>query len=179
MVKRELVSEQIDKRTFALARHLVASYVASRAGLKELGLLRSDRDVAGDLAEWIASKHLGLKIAQSTVQKGYDAIDSENKTYQIKSRRVASLSDSTSFDFRASDLQFHYLVTVFFDLEFDVLAIYLIERDVVCELSRQTASTLRFRWNRKTAADSRVKLRYQRLGDSDFRRALGNAANSA
>ena len=91
------------------------------------------------------------------MEKHVDAKDAAERTYQIKSRIVRSMSQNTSFDFRASELAFDFLIAVFFDQSFDVLAVLRIPRNVVTALSHQTASTLRFRWNRACANDSRIE----------------------
>jgi hypothetical protein len=163
MVNEPLFSDPVIQDRFAIARHLLACYNASRDGLKELKILRNERTVQGDLAEWIVARRLGLNVVPSTVMKDIDAVHPRTKkTYQIKSRIVQHTQQSTSFDFRGATPQFDYLVAVFFDLRFDVLRIIQVERDVVQELSTTTASTRRFRWKRSVAADPRVKTIYHR-----------------
>ncbi len=102
MASDSLIPDLIARQKFAVARHLVACYHASRAGLKELQIIRSDRNIQGELAEWVAAQHFGLTLSTSQVQKHVDAVDPvTNDRYQIKARVVKSLSESTSFDFRS------------------------------------------------------------------------------
>jgi hypothetical protein len=49
------------------------------------------------------------------VEKHVDAKDATERTYQIKSRVVTSMSQNTSLDFRASELAFDFLIAVFFN----------------------------------------------------------------
>jgi|SRR5437016_1044208 len=142
---------------FAVAGHLIGCYLSSRAGLKELGILRTERTLQGDFAEWLVAHLLDLELSRSTVEKHVDASDTSGRTYQIKSRIVTGMSDSTSFDFRSSELVFDFLVAVFFDPSLSVLAVLRMPRDVVTALSHQTASTLRFRWNRASVDDPRIE----------------------
>jgi len=143
--------------TLAVAGHLIACYLSARAGLKQLGILRTERTLQGDFAEWLVAHLLDLKLSPSSVERHIDATDAAGRTYQIKSRIVTGMSESTSFDFRASELAFDFLIAVFFDQSFDVFAVLRIPRDVVAALSHQTASTLRFRWSRACADDSRIE----------------------
>jgi hypothetical protein len=140
----------------AVAGHLIACYHASRAGLKELGLLRTDRTLQGDFAEWLAAQLLDLRLSDNTVEKHIDATDAAGKTYQIKSRVVTSLSQSSGFDFRNGDLSFDFLVAVFFDPSFRVLAVLRIPRDVVRAHFRSSPTKSSFRWTRACASDPRV-----------------------
>ena len=140
-----------------LAECFIKSYIAAREGLTKLGILRSQRTLQVDYAEWLCAKLLGLKLEPNLVQKGYDAKDDLGNTYQIKSRIVKSLYKNTSFDFRDIDLKFDYLLCVFLSPAFDLLAIACVPYKVVQELGTQTTTSFRFRWNKKTAKDSRIK----------------------
>ncbi len=58
-----------------LAQYIIRCYSASRQcltrlGLTRLGILRSERSLQGDYAEWLVAELLGLQLARSGVQKG-------------------------------------------------------------------------------------------------------------
>ena len=144
-------------RSLAIASHLIACYLSSRAGLKELGILRTERTLQGDFAEWLVAQLLDIQLCSNTVEKHFDAKDATGRKYQIKSRIVENMSQSTSFDFRSNELGFDFLVPVFFDPKFDVLAVLQVSKDSVVAMSHQNSSTVRFRWNRSCAKDSRVE----------------------
>ena len=148
------------RNKLTLARHLIAIYLQARDGLKELDILRSDRTLQGDYAEWLVAEYLGLKLSESTIEKGFDAVDAEGTTYQVKSRIVESLGSNTSFDFSDIEAHFDYLIGVFFDRSFNVMGMIKVPYDVVSELGTQTSRRFTFRWNRKTADDPRVKQIY-------------------
>jgi hypothetical protein len=159
MEKPILESEEAGNK-LALARHLIAIYLQSREGLKELGILRSERTLQGDFAEWLVAEYLGLALSESTIEKAFDAVDAEGTTYQIKSRIVESLGSNTSFDFSDIEAHFDYLIGVFFDRSFNVMGMIKVPYEVVRELGNQTTRSFNFRWNRKTADDPRVKSIY-------------------
>jgi hypothetical protein len=140
-----------------IARHFIQCYLAARSGLTALGILRSERHLQADYAEWLVAEYLHLQLATSTIQSVYDALDDQGLTYQIKSRIVRHPSQSTSFDFATIDKPFDYLVCVFFSPELEVLAIIRVPYQVVSELASRTNTTTRFRWNRQTANDPRIE----------------------
>ncbi len=53
-----------------LAQYIIRCYSASRQCLTRLGILRSERSLQGDYAEWLVAELLGLQLARSGVQKG-------------------------------------------------------------------------------------------------------------
>lgn len=50
-------------------------------------IIKSKR-VVGDLGEYYASKQLNLTLNTNSSEKGYDALDKNGETYEIKARRV-------------------------------------------------------------------------------------------
>jgi hypothetical protein len=131
--KFELQDENTRKAS-AVAGHLIKCYVASRAGLRELGILRTGRTLQRDYAEWLCARSLGLTLSSSTVERGIDARDAAGNTYQIKSRIVTTLEESTSFDFATDELNFDWLLAVFFSRYFDLLGVIRVPRAVVMVL---------------------------------------------
>jgi hypothetical protein len=140
-----------------LARSFVKCYLGARQGLAKLGILRSERTLQGDYAEWLVAELLELKLTSSKVQKGFDATDTQGRTYQIKSRIVRSLGQNTSFDFANIEEPFDYLVCVFFSPTFELLGIARLAYTVVYELGTQNVNGFRFRWNKRTSTDGHVE----------------------
>ena len=68
--------------------NLLRQYLDARAALKRAGVLRSDRTVQSDYAEWLVAKRLNLRLVDNAVQAGYDATDESNRKHQIKGRVV-------------------------------------------------------------------------------------------
>lgn len=140
-----------------LARDLIRYYLSARRGLAELGILRSERNLQSDYAEWLATELLALQPNTNPVQQGVDAIDQMGNTYQIKWRIVEQLGQTTSFDFDSIAAPFDYLVGIFFSVELDVLGVVRVPYDVVCELGNPAGSAFRFPWNQQSAGDPRVE----------------------
>ena len=150
-----------------LAQHYIQSYLAARQGLRKTGILRSERSLQGDYAEWLVGEMLGLKLTPSTIQKGYDAKDKYGHAYQIKSRLVKSLNSNTSFDFRKIEAKFNYLICVFFSTTFELLGVVRVPFKVVQELKRENEQRFAFRWNRKIAGDGRIRKIFWKTEDTD------------
>ncbi len=63
------------RQKLEIAESFVRCYVAAQEGLETLGILRSKRPLQADLSEWLAAQLLGVQLASTGVQKGYDATD--------------------------------------------------------------------------------------------------------
>ena len=158
MTTRFQFTNEHDNEALIEAKRLIHRYLSAREALKDLGVIRTERNFQGDYAEWIVSRMLDLDLSVSAVEKGIDGQDPQGKTYQIKSRRVDNLlSARTSFDMRDPKFPFDYLVGVFFGPIFEVLGVIRVPYDVVIELGSQTGSTFRLYWNRRSSQDPRVE----------------------
>ena len=62
-----------DKETLESARHLIRRYLDAREDLKKHRILRSERTLQGDYAEWLVARLLDLQLSESSVEKGLDA----------------------------------------------------------------------------------------------------------
>jgi hypothetical protein len=138
-------------------QELIANYIKSRDALKEVGILRTDRNLQGDYAEWIVAKKLNLTLSESTIQKGYDATDDEGKTYQVKSRMVYAADQQTSFDFQSLDHKFDFLIAVFFNKDLDVIKIIKVPYEAVLENAVKNKTNYRFRWHKGMAGNAYIK----------------------
>lgn len=154
-------SHQTMKKAFKekkdLAQYFIRGCLSARQGLKKMGILRSERSLQGDYAEWLIEEMLCLNLTPTTIQKGYDAKDKYGRTYQIKSRLVKTLNSNTSFDFREIEAKFNFLICVFFSPTFELLGVVRVPYKVVKELRRENEQRFSFRWNRKIAGDRRIK----------------------
>ncbi len=128
--------------------NLIKNYLASRKALQDAGILRTDRNLQGDYAEWLVANKLSLKLSESTTQKGFDASDAEGKTYQIKSRMVYAKEQPASFDFKNFEHRFDYLIGVLFNKELELIGMIKVPFLKVVEHSVQNKNNYRFRWHR-------------------------------
>ena len=148
---------------FNLAQNFIKSYLASRNGLKEMNILRSERNLQGDYAEWIVSKFLNLTLATSSIQRGYDATDESGKTYQIKCRSWKPATQrATTFDFKHSvEGEFDYLIGVLFTNDLEVIAV--IKTDVFKvqnDIKKYNDHDYRFTLNKARFTNSEVEILY-------------------
>ena len=110
-------------KSFERATKAFRAYRAARDELIALGVIRSERSVAGDYGEWLAAQMLDLELATNGVQAGYDAKDSDGKTYQVKTRTVADINAATSFDMKLDYHAFDYLLGVLVSPECELLGV--------------------------------------------------------
>jgi hypothetical protein len=89
--------------------------------LCERGVLRSVNNPVADYAEFLVTKALSLRPAPKSA-KGFDAIDSRGRKYEIKARRVTRISHPTRFSAirKLEEQHFDFLVAVLFDERFKV-----------------------------------------------------------
>jgi len=146
-----------DREALDLATSLIDAYTATRAGLRKLGILRTERSLQADYAEWLVARLLRLRLADNPVEKGVDAWDAKGRSHQVKSRLVRDLRTSTSFDFRSDELTFHFLVAVFLTPDLELLAVVRVPRKAVLDLGFRNERRFSFRWNRKVAQDPRIE----------------------
>jgi hypothetical protein len=140
-----------------LARDLIRYYLSARRGLTELGILRSERNLQSDYAEWLAVELLAVQLNIKPLQKGVDATDRAGRTYQIRWRIVEEPDQATFFEFDTYPAPFDFLVGVLFSIELDVLAMVRIPYELVRELGRQSDGGFRFPWDGQTANHPRIE----------------------
>lgn len=89
--------------------------------LKKAGIIRTGKVVA-DYGEYIAYHKLKLNLANSTVNKGYDATDSKGKKYEIKTRKASTWNKPTIFPISRSQLEVvDFLIYVEFDNKWNLV----------------------------------------------------------
>jgi hypothetical protein len=103
------------------AKDLLINYRDIINKLKEIGVIRTGK-VVSDYGEYVASKKLRLKLANSSVNKGYDAIDKNNKKYEIKTRKATAWNRPKIFPIKQEQLESaDYLVYVEFDDDWELV----------------------------------------------------------
>ncbi len=89
--------------------------------LSELGAIRSVKMIP-DYGEFIACQKLNLKLTDSSVNKGYDAIDKEGKKYEIKTRKANMWSKPSVFPVKKEQIKSaDYFVYVEFDDDWNLI----------------------------------------------------------
>ncbi len=147
---------------FGAVKEAMASYWAARQRLRDLGVIRSERSVPGDFAEWLVCQMFGFQIAGSGVQKGFDASDAAGKTYQVKARIVKRLEQATSFDMKEPGHRFDYLLGVFLTPSSEVLAVVRVPYPEVLARATINRGSRRLRWTGATLDQPWVEFLYRR-----------------
>jgi len=106
------------------------AFIKSYKKLKEYGLLRNQKDITGQLGEWLASEILGAKISSKGNNEDWDLEKEKNgkKTYyQVKSH---AKSDSTKARWTrleySSEANIHKLVIVVFSQDYALREFYVV-----------------------------------------------------
>lgn len=109
-------------------KDLVRAYMNSREALRARGVIRSNRVLLSDYAEWLAAKALRLKLVAGGSNKGFDAVDRAGLRYQIKARQHTAIyqqPDLRGFGDLSLD-PFDLLVAVIVGVDYSVLRALLI-----------------------------------------------------
>lgn len=137
---------------------LLQAHAGIMEELRERGVARNANNPTGNLAEYLFCRAFCWRQAGNS-EKGFDARDSEGKTYQIKGRRLHRRNRSRQLSAIRDVDGFDVLAAVLFDDQYRVSRAVLIPRSVVRERSKYVSHTNSYKfmltddvWN-----DGRVK----------------------
>jgi len=100
-------------------KKLLLEYNAILKQLRDAGVIRNNK-LVGEYGEYFVAKKLDLKLAKSGT-KGYDAIDSAGKKYEIKTRKEMPYSKPNNFQVQKTQLQSaDFLIYVEFDNDWNL-----------------------------------------------------------
>ncbi|MFC1993064.1 DUF6998 domain-containing protein [Chloroflexota bacterium] len=118
-------------------KELLQLYSGLMEKLRERNIIRSSNNPVADYAEKVAVEYLGLTRAAKEA-KGYDAIDSEEKRYQVKGRRITRHNKSRQLGVirNLDEKLFDYVIAVLFNEDFTVSEIWEIPYRFIKENSR-------------------------------------------
>lgn len=107
--------------------------------LRELKVIRSTNNPAGDYGEYLAEKKLGLIQAPKS-SKGYDLTDSAGKKYQVKTRRLTPHNKSRQLGgFRDLDEKlFDSCLAIILTPDFKLGEMWEIPHEIICKYTRDT-----------------------------------------
>ena len=107
-----------DEKLFSLYAALVEEFL-------KRGLVRTTNNPVADYGEYVVAKKLNLKLVDNSF-KGYDAVDSKKKRYQVKARRQTERNKSTQLGVirNIDDKPFDFLIAVIFNSDFSVNAMW-------------------------------------------------------
>ena len=106
------------------------AFIKSYQKLKHFGLLRNQKDITGQLGEWLASEILEAKISSNGIEKDWDLHkEEEGKSYfyQVKAHAKSDTTDArwTRFEY-SIDAQISYLVVVVFSQDYVLQEFYIV-----------------------------------------------------
>jgi hypothetical protein len=124
---------------------LLGEYVSALDGLKNLKVILTDNNPAGDLAEWLFAKTYGFKVMRSS-ETGFDVKDEDkNVRYQVKARRFGKrnwrrLGVIRKFDER----HFEKLIVVIFERDFTIRSAHEIKYEKIQQLLAEKNKSIKF-----------------------------------
>ena len=94
--------------------------------LKARGIIRSN-NLVGDLGEYYCEQNFGIKLCENKVQKGYDGIDENENTVQIKTRKTPLGTASVHF----KNLEFNYCLFVELNENYELIEVLKISKEEI------------------------------------------------
>ncbi len=124
---------------------LLFLHVSIIGELRKRGVLRSENNPTGDLAEYLFCHAFGWKQAPNS-QKGFDAKSEDGTRYQIKGRRLNNRNPSRQVSQIRDFDAFDFLAAVLFDHYYRIMRAALIPAAVVkdCSVYVEHTSSYRF-----------------------------------
>jgi hypothetical protein len=132
-------SDTLDLSGF-LPRQLLSLQSSALDELRRRNIVRTNNAPAGDYAELLFAMAFGWSLAGNSAS-GHDALDSDNRRYQIKCRRLARNNASRQLSAlrKLEETPFDFLAAVLFGTEFEVLKAVIIPHSVVLAQSTFTS----------------------------------------
>lgn len=127
----DIGSDVIDLSSY-LPRQLLGLQVSALAELRRRKIVRTNNAPAGDYAELLFATAFNWSLSSNSAS-GHDAVDGENKRYQIKCRRITAQNPSRQLSAlrRLDGKPFDYLAAVLFGAHFEVTRAAIIPHEVV------------------------------------------------
>lgn len=112
-------------------------YASLMNELLDRELIRTTNNPVADYGEYVVTKKLNLELVKNS-QKGYDAVDSKKKRYQIKARRQTERNNSTQLGVirNIKKKPFDFLVAVIFNSDFSVKAMWKMPIGIIEKYAR-------------------------------------------
>lgn len=138
---------------------LLRMYVDILDELRRRGITRSSNNPVADYTEHLVAAKMRLTLNCNSAS-GFDAIDADNRRYQIKGRRLTAQNSSTELSAirNLASRPFDFLMAVVYKPDFTIDYAAQIPHEVVVELARYSKHTNahRFLMKRSVLADPRV-----------------------
>lgn len=105
--------------------------------LRERKIVRSANGPIGDYAEFLFAKAFGWTLVNNS-KKGYDAVDENDRTYQIKSRRITPHNKSRQLSSlrKLPEKHFDFLAGILFNVDYSVYRAIIVPHKLIEPRSR-------------------------------------------
>ena len=120
--------------------------VRARRTLAELGVVRSQRLIA-DFGEWFGCQLLGVELASSRTQAGWD-IGTSNRRIQVKTHAKAATNRARRTTLNKDELDFDELLIIVLNEDYRIRSIYLIPHADVLRLAPLSRGKRLLEWRR-------------------------------
>lgn len=102
-------------------KKLLNKYTHINEKLKKARVVRTGRVVA-DYGEYVVSRKLNLKLVGTSVNRGYDAVDTGGKKYEVKTRKATAWNKPTLFPVSPIQLStIDFLIYIEFDNRWNIV----------------------------------------------------------
>ena len=110
----------------ALAK-VFSGFIHSYNQLKQHRILRNQKDITGQLGEWVASVLFNARIAENGINQFWDLIDTAGLKYQVKAHAKASttLARWSRIEYQ-EDAPINFIVIIVFDPNYKLLELFKI-----------------------------------------------------
>lgn len=122
----------------AISTHdLLRCYADILDELKHRHVVRTFNNPVADYAEWLVAQMLDLELKTNS-RSGYDATNSANEKFQIKSRRLVPSNKSRQMGVirNLEAVEFDYLIAVLFESDFSLKEAYKIPQSVITKYAK-------------------------------------------
>ena len=126
-VRSQVPEPELGEHDFNALAAVFSGFIDSYNRMKEQGILRNQKDITGQLGEWVASRLFDAEIAANGINAFWDLEDPEGKKYQVKSHAKAlTTSAAWSKIEYAADAPIDFIIIVVFDSSYKLLELYKI-----------------------------------------------------
>jgi hypothetical protein len=137
-VRSQVPEPELGEHDFNALAAVFSGFIDSYNRMKEQGILRNQKDITGQLGEWVASRLFDAEIATNGINAYWDLEDAEGTKYQVKSHAKALTTSArwSKIEY-AADAPIDFIIIVVFDSSYKLLELYKIP--FLDALNRRTA----------------------------------------
>jgi hypothetical protein len=134
-VGSQVPEPEVGEHDFNALAAVFAGFIDSYNRMKEQGILRNQKDITGQLGEWVASILFDAEIAANGINAYWDLEDAEGKKYQVKSHAKALTTSArwSKIEY-AADAPIDFIIIVVFDPSYKLQELYKVPFEAALQL---------------------------------------------